>query len=258
MGSLRTALVVVLVLAVAGSTAGATTSSPPKVSSSIAASVPPTAAALARGRILFAAGHNPAGCGLCHAFRAAETTSTIGPDLGDEMTEAELRSDSDAQLAQRVRDWIHDGRCLAPTDPGRCMPAGIYSGAKADSIAVFVAICARSPKTTGCKPEPAGPTGLARTGEQLYLTRGCVGCHFNAGGSAPVGPSLYGLAGSKVVLANGKTVVADDGYLTAAIAAPDAQIVKGFPAGLMSSRVTPQHLTSAEIRALVAYVKSLR
>jgi cytochrome c oxidase subunit 2 len=97
-----------------------------------------------------------------------------------------------------------------------------------------------------------------RTGEKLYLERGCIGCHFDAGGSPPVGPSLSALAGSKVVLDGAETVVATDGYLTQSIADPDAQVVQGFPKGLMSARVTPQHPTGAEIKALVAYIKTLK
>jgi hypothetical protein len=61
-----------------------------------------------------------------------------------------------------------------------------------------------------------------------------------------------------VKLSTGKTVTADDAYLTRSIAAPDSQIVSGYAPGVMSSRVTPQRLTSAQIAGLVAYVKTLK
>ena len=75
---------------------------------------------------------------------------------------------------------------------------------------------------------------------------------------AAAGPPLNGLAASKVELTGGRTIVADNGYLTASIAAPDAHIVKGYANGMMSSRVAPQHLSGAEIAALVAYIAALR
>jgi hypothetical protein len=59
-------------------------------------------------------------------------------------------------------------------------------------------------------------------------------------------------------LANGKTVTADEAYLIESLADPDSQIVKGYPTGVMSSRVLPQHLTRREINALVAYIKALK
>jgi cytochrome c551/c552 len=245
-------------------TTAATTTTPstaagaPDATSSISDLIPPTPAELAQGRRLFQASAAPAGCGLCRSFRPAATTGTSGPNLDDELTEADLRAYTDAQLAQQVRNWINDGRCLAPTDPTRCMPPGIYAGQDANLVAVFVATCGRDAKTAGCAPVAGPLRGAALAGERLYQTRGCSGCHFTAGTAQPIGPSLNGLAGSKVTLADGTTVTANDGYLTAAIADPDAQIVKGFQAGMMSARVAPQHLTPAQIRALVAYIETLK
>ena len=70
------------------------------------------------------------------------------------------------------------GACVAPTDPARCMPPGLYSGADADAIAVFVATCAGRKHSTGCQPEPSTLTARNEaTGEKLYHNRGCVGCH---------------------------------------------------------------------------------
>ena len=173
------------------------------------------------------------------------------------MTEADLAKLSDAQLAQRVRGWIHEPQCFSPTDAGRCMPSDLYTGAEANAIAVFVATCGRRPHSAGCAPVKGGLTGEALTGERLFQTRGCVGCHFSIGPPA-AGPLLHGLPGSKVELADGTTVTADRAYLIRSIAAPDSQIVKGFQPGLMSSRVDPQHLTRAEIAALATYLETLK
>ena len=137
------------------------------------------------------------------------------------------------------------------------MPSDIYTGQDAVSVAIFIAVCGRTPGTAGCKPVAGGLQGEARRGERLFQTRACVGCHFSAGGPSS-GPVLNSVAGSEVELANGKTVTADDAYLIESLADPDSQIVKGYPTGVMSSRVLPQHLTTREINALVAYIKALK
>src|SRR5262249_12023796 len=133
----------------------------------------------------------------------------------------------------------------------------VLTGDQADAVAAFVAWCGRKPKTPGCAPVAGGLRGQARTGLNLFLRRGCVGCHFSTGPPA-AGPLLNGLAGSRVRLATGAVVKAADAYLTASIASPDSQIVSGYSPGLMSARVAPQGLTGPQIAALVAYLKTLR
>jgi mono/diheme cytochrome c family protein len=243
--------------AAAATTTSAAATTAPTPSASIAASIPAKPAALAAGRRLFQATAHPAGCGFCHSFRSAATVSPIGPSLDAEVTESDLRRLSDAQLAQRVRNWIHQPQCFGPTDATRCMPSDLYTGADANAIAVFVATCGRKPHTPGCAPVRGGLTGQALAGQRLFQTRGCVGCHFTTGPPS-AGPVLNGLAGSKVKLANGTTVTADHAYLIRSIAAPDAQIVAGYSPGLMSSRVLPQRLTRVQVAALGAYLETLK
>jgi mono/diheme cytochrome c family protein/cytochrome c553 len=218
---------------------------------------PVPVAALARGRTLFQAAADPAGCGFCHSLGAAATDSPIAPSLDAEMTEPDLKSLTDTQLSQRVLGWIHKAQCPNPADATRCMPADIYTGEDAATVAVFVAVCGRRPTAAGCQPVAGGLRGKARRGEHLFQWRGCTGCHFSNGGPSS-GPALKGVAGSRVALANGKTAVADDAYLVESLTAPDAQIVAGYQSGVMSSRVLPQNLTHAEIDALVAYIKTLK
>ena len=73
---------------------------------------------------------------------------------------------------------------------------------------------------------------LAR-GEELWSSTGCAGCH-SIDGSAGVGPTVKGLAGSTVTLDDGSTVTADAAYLARSITDPDAQIPEGHEAGIMS------------------------
>jgi mono/diheme cytochrome c family protein len=217
---------------------------------------PVGSADLARGRRLFQTGVSQS-CGFCHTLRSAETVSPIAVDLNAEMQETGFASWSDGRLAKYVLGWIDRGDCLNPTDATRCMPRRIVSGADALAVADFVAVCGRRPEHSGCAPVAGALRGNALRGEHLFQTRGCVSCHFT-NGAASTGPPLVGVAGSRVELADGKGVTADDAYLRASLAAPDSQIVLGYQSGTMSAWVKQQHLTRAEIDALVDYIKTLR
>jgi len=120
------------------------------------------------------------------------------------------------------------------------------------AMAVAAAACgdddstATSDATTGDAISAA-----ARSGEELSRSQGCAGCHgrdFDGG----AGPGWIGLAGSEVVLTDGTTVIADDEYLTAAIADPSAQLVEGY-----NLRMPANNLTDAEVADIVAFINTL-
>jgi len=120
--------------------------------------------------------------------------------------------------------------------------------------------------TTGAAttaPSPIGPVpvtaALVAQGKSLYQADGCSACH-SLSGSAGVGPGFEGLAGSTVTLDDGQTVTADDDYLQRSILDPDAEIVKGFRAGLMAPAIAGFDLAKKpnDVRALIAFVKSRR
>ncbi len=95
-------------------------------------------------------------------------------------------------------------------------------------------------------------TPLAAEGRSIVESAGCLSCH-GADGEGGVGPGWVGLAGSRVELEDGTTVLADAGYLTRAIAAPDAERVAGSTVAM-----PPNTLTADEIVAVVAYLQELR
>ena len=98
---------------------------------------------------------------------------------------------------------------------------------------------------------------LVAQGSRLFVQYGCSGCH-RAGGRGGNGtvraPSLDGVYGSPVPLANGTTVIADDRYIHDSIVMPAAQVVASY-APLMPSfaGVIPEE----ELVKLVEYIKSL-
>ena len=114
--------------------------------------------------------------------------------------------------------------------------------------------------TSARSPSPSrvqGTAALIARGRHLFNTDSCAGCH-SLSGATGVGPSLKGVAGSKVTLTSGQTITADDAYLERSIANPDAQVVKGYSAGAMSAAIASYNLSTKpdDIRALVAFMKS--
>lgn len=114
-----------------------------------------------------------------------------------------------------------------------------------------------TPTTTATTAPTTTAGGTAALGEQLFSSDGCASCH-SLTGSAGVGPSVKGLAGSTVQLSDGSTVTADDAYLTRSITDPNAQIVKGYQAGIMSSAIASFDLAGKpqDVAAIVAFIKS--
>jgi mono/diheme cytochrome c family protein len=214
---------------------------------------------VAQGRELFQLG--PKGsqlsCSFCHTLKAAQAVGPFGPSLDQEGQEYHRLKWTDSKIRSWVLGWMKKGNCIDPHDPSRCMPPGLVDDGNADAIAAFVTACAGKPATGTCKAEHAVLQGNAETGRRFFATLGCVSCHWTAG-PPNLGPSFNGLAGSKVELASGKTVTADDDYLLTSILAPDQDTVKGYPHGLMSSRVPPGQISVAQAKAIIAYIKTLK
>ena len=92
---------------------------------------------------------------------------------------------------------------------------------------------------------------------EILESNGCLGCH-STDGSPLVGPSYKGIFGRKVkVKIDGtlKEVVSDASYLRESILDPNAKVVDGFSAGMMSSY--KGKLSDKDIDILIAYFKGL-
>lgn len=94
----------------------------------------------------------------------------------------------------------------------------------------------------------------AQAGEKLFSDLACLTCH-KQDGTPGIGPTLAGVFGSQVPLADGSTVLADDNFLRESIMVPTAKVVRGF------QPVMPpfQGLVSEEqLLQLIAYIKTLK
>jgi cytochrome c oxidase subunit 2 len=101
---------------------------------------------------------------------------------------------------------------------------------------------------------PPEPLDLARTGTRVAAELGCLRCH-TLDGSPHIGPTWAGLYRTTVPLADGKTVVADEAYLTESMMDPQARLHAGYQA------VMPSYLglmSPAQTAAIVELMKTLR
>ena len=99
----------------------------------------------------------------------------------------------------------------------------------------------------------AGELSMAARGQKAFQDLACHTCHMEDASGR--GPSLNGLFGSQVKLADGTTVVADEAYLREAILNPQAKLVAGYQP-LMP---TFQGLVNEEaLLGLIEYIKSLQ
>src|SRR5262245_23726936 len=99
----------------------------------------------------------------------------------------------------------------------------------------------------------AGQTSPAAAGRGLFESLGCASCH-GANAEGGRGPALIGLYGSKVVLNNGQSVTADEGYFRESILNPQAKIVTGFGPIMPSFQ---GQVSEEQLLQVVAYLKSL-
>jgi cytochrome c oxidase subunit 2 len=97
-------------------------------------------------------------------------------------------------------------------------------------------------------------SNLASVGQSVAVHRACVACH-TIDGQRHVGPTWRGLYNAKVELSDGRTVVADEAYLTKSMMEPRADVVLGFNPVMPSYHAV---LTEPETAALVEFIKSLR
>jgi protein SCO1/2 len=125
---------------------------------------------------------------------------------------------------------------------------GLY-GTDGDSFAQLV------PDARRLLAELSAPAGgatdgavTAEDGATLYRRAGCAGCH----DLPAIAPSLAGVAGRTVMLADGRTVKADAAYFRESILDPAAKIVATYPPSMPGYR---EALSEGQLTSLVQYLE---
>jgi len=93
----------------------------------------------------------------------------------------------------------------------------------------------------------------AASGEALFVSRACNTCHRQD--TAARAPILAGLIGKRVALQDGRSVVADEGYVRESILNPQAKIVAGYQPIMPTFK---GQLSEEEMLQLIDYVKTLK
>lgn len=94
-------------------------------------------------------------------------------------------------------------------------------------------------------------------GLSIIQKNGCTACH-STDGSKIIGPTFQGLFGKQhVVVSNGKevTITADEEYIKRSIYDPNAEIVQGYPKGLMQSYEGT--ISADDLAKIIEFLKSL-
>ncbi|TPJ14359.1 cytochrome c oxidase subunit II [Mesorhizobium sp. B2-7-3] len=100
--------------------------------------------------------------------------------------------------------------------------------------------------------QEGGGQSLAGSGERLFSSLGCSGCH--DGGGTVRAPNLRGVFGRPVALSNSTTVMADERYIRDSILQPNKQVAAGYDPVMPSFDGL---IEESELQEVVAYIKSL-
>jgi cytochrome c oxidase subunit 2 len=100
------------------------------------------------------------------------------------------------------------------------------------------------------------PAEMAKLGQELHASQGCIACHNVTGDAGGIGPGWKGMYNHDIPLADGTTVKGDEEYLKNAIVNPNLQIVQGYAAGLMP-QTYGDVLSEDQIQYLIEYMKTL-
>jgi mono/diheme cytochrome c family protein len=179
-------------------------------------------------------------CGACHTLADAGTRGTVGPNLDEAFAAPREQGFKESSIRAIVLDQIY-----YPTK-GSGMPAELVTGDDAEDVAAYVASVA------GKKVEGGPPPG---TGEGLFASLGCQGCH-SLNGAKGTGPPLNGIFGKQSKLTTGQSVPVTEAYLIESIRDPDAKIVAGYQPGVMSAVIRKGQVSQADAKKLADFIKA--
>ncbi len=94
----------------------------------------------------------------------------------------------------------------------------------------------------------------AEAGARIFVSRGCGACH-SVDGRPAVGPTLQGVFGTQVPLADGSKTLADENYIRESILVPGAKVVAGFDAVMPTYQ---GRIKDKEITVIIEYLRTLK
>jgi cytochrome c oxidase subunit II len=141
-----------------------------------------------------------------------------------------------------------------PTKPGRYhFYCSQYCGTNHSVMGGWVTVMEPMEYAAWLSGQSGTDTNPVTAGQKLFAEKACVTCH--AADGTGRAPSLNGVYGAKVLLADGSTVTADDAYIRESILLPNAKIVAGYQPVMPAFQ---GQLTEEQILSLTAYMKSLQ
>jgi mono/diheme cytochrome c family protein len=191
-----------------------------------------------RGKQLFTSPE--ARCGACHTLADAGARGTVGPNLDEAFAGSREEGFKESSIRAIVLDQIY-----YPTE-GSGMPADLVTGDDAEDVAAYVADVA------GKEVKGGPPPG---TGEGLFASLGCQGCH-SLTGVKGTGPPLNGIFGKQSKLTTGQSVPVTEAYLIESIRDPDAKIVAGYQPGVMSGVIRKDQVSQADAKKLADFIRA--
>ena len=175
-------------------------------------------------------------CSECHAMAEAGATGTIGPNLDHAFAAARAVGNDSDTIEGVVKAQVEYPREVNG-NPRVSMPADIVTGQDLDDVAAYVGEWAGVP---GAAP----PKVSGGPGAQVFVNKGCGGCHTLAAAEqgGVTGPNLdESLPGE------------DEATVREMIVDPNAVIAQGYPANVMPQDYE-QQLTPKELEDLVKYL----
>jgi cytochrome c oxidase subunit 2 len=140
-----------------------------------------------------------------------------------------------------------------PTKPGRYhLFCAEYCGTEHSGMIGWVTVM--TPADYANWLSGGGAEGsMASQGQKQFQQLGCSSCHLlDEQGRCPILRNVYG---SRVLLDDGRTVLADESYIRESILNPNAKIVAGFKPNVMPS--FQGQISEEGVLQLIAYIKSL-
>jgi cytochrome c oxidase subunit 2 len=185
------------------------------------------------------------GCVACHSVDGAPS---VGPTWQDMFGRTEEMADGSIITVDDnyIRESISAPAAKVVKGYAPVMPPAVLDEAEMTALVEYL-----KSFTDGVVPMimPEPEVDEVEKGRQLSMSNGCIACH-TIDGTRTIGPTWKGMYGRTETLADGSTIVVDDAYLIESMTAPNAKVVKSYPAAM-----PPSNLSDEDMNAIVTYIR---